>query len=159
VPGTEPNVRQFANWLAKSWRKVLIALVLAPVLGAGIAVFCLAAGVPAVIRSRSSEVARRISRGDTLNATIAAVLPAVVYGCTVWGSQILISPATWTGWIAVFAVAGLVTLTAGCLAAMYVIGYAMGVAQAKAAPPLSHGTNPPMSLAGQMLRPFRRPPS
>jgi hypothetical protein len=159
VPGTQPNVRQFANWLAKGWPKVLIALVLAPVLGAGIAVFCLAAGVPAVIKSRSPEVARRISRGDTLNALIAAVLPAVVYGCAVWGSQILISPATWTGWIAVFAVAGLVTLLTGALAAVYILGYSIGVAQAKAAPPLSHRVNSPMSLAGQMLRPFRRPPS
>jgi hypothetical protein len=159
VPGPEPHVREFANWLAKSWHKSLIALVLAPVLGPGIALFCLAAGAHAVIRSRPAEVARQISRGDTLNALIAAVLPAVVYGCTVWGSQILISPANWTGWIAVSAVAGLVTLVAGCLPAIYVIGYSIGVAQAKGAPALSHEAKPPMSLARQMLRPFRRPPS
>jgi hypothetical protein len=156
VPGTESNLGQFANWLAKSWPKSLIALVLAPVLGAGIAVFCLAAGVHAVVRSRSSEVAQRIRLGETLNALIAAVLPAVVYGSTAWGSQILISPANWTGWIAVFAVAGLVTLVLGCLAAVYIVGYSMGVAQAKGAPPPSHGARPPRSLAGQMLRPFRR---
>jgi hypothetical protein len=83
VPGTESDLREFANWLAKSWPKLMIALVLAPVVGAGIAVFCLAVGVHAVVRSRSSAVARRISPGETLNALIAAVLPAVVYGC--WG--------------------------------------------------------------------------
>jgi hypothetical protein len=159
VPGTESDLREFANWLAKSWPKLMIALVLAPVVGAGIAVFCLAVGVHAVVRSRSSAVARRISPGETLNALIAAVLPAVVYGCTVWGAKILISPASWTGWIAVFAVAGLVTLLVGCMAAVYIVGYSIGIAQAEGAPPLSHGASPPMSLARQMLRPFRRSPS
>jgi uncharacterized membrane protein len=158
VPGQKPNLREFGTWLARSWHKVLITVLLAPVLGAGIAVVCLAAGVHAVTRSRSPWVPRRISTGETLVALIAAVLPAVVYGCTVWGSQILISPANWTGWIAVAAVAGLVTLVVDCLAAIYILGYSMGVAQAKTTPPQSHGAGPPTSLAEQMLRPFRWPP-
>jgi hypothetical protein len=99
-------VHDFAGWLAGRWRTLLIMLLLAPLLGPAIAIFCLAAGVPAVVRSRSSKVAQQASLGEMLNALIAAGLPTVVYGCTVWGWQVLVLASGWTGWIAVWLMAG-----------------------------------------------------
>lgn len=156
MPGQKPGVHDFAGWLVGRWRTLLIMLLLAPVLGPGIAVFCLAAGVRAVVRSRSAKVAHQISLGETLDALIAAGLPAVVYGCTVWGWHVLVRTSGWMGWIAVW-LAGLVTLVAGLLPAFYIVGYSFGVAQAQAdASSLFRAASSPVSLSEQMLRPFRR---
>jgi putative exporter of polyketide antibiotics len=121
--------------------------------------FCLAAGVHAVVRSGSSKVAQRVSLGETLNALIAAGLPTVVYGCTVWGWQVLVLASGWAGWVAVWLVAGLVTLVAGLLPAIYIVGYSWGVTQGEAAASsLVRAASPPVSWSEQMLRPFRRRP-
>lgn len=157
MPGQKPSAHDFVGWLVGRWRALLIMILLAPVLGPGIAIFCLAAGVPTVVRSRSSKVAQQVSLGETLNALIAAGLPTVVYGCTVWGWQVLFPASGWTGWITVWLVAGLVTLVAGLLPAIYIVGYSWGVAQGEAAQSLPfRSPSPPVSLSEQMLGPFRR---
>jgi hypothetical protein len=84
--------------------------------------------VGALDRSRSSEVAKQISLGDTLGALIATVLPSAVYGCTVWGLRGIVLPSDWAGWYIVWLVAGLAGLVAGVLPAIYIFGYSKGVA-------------------------------
>jgi hypothetical protein len=156
MPGRRSSVRDFAGWVAGRWRGLLIAVVLAPVLGPGIALFCLAAGGHAMFRSRSSEVAGQAGAGERLDALAAAVLPAAVYGCTVWGLRVLVPSAHWAAWVTVSLVAGLVTLAAGFGPAIYLVGYSWGLAQAGAAPGPSGRRAPAMSLSEQVLRPFRR---
>jgi hypothetical protein len=151
-----PKARDFGAWLAEHWRVLLIILLLAPVLGPAVALFCLIAGPRAVIRSRSAEVAQQNNLGEDLDALIAAVLPPAVYGCTVWGLEVVVQPSDWAGWIMVSLVAGLVGLVLGVLGVFYIFGYSMGVAEAEAHPKLSRAPEPRMSLNEQMLRPFRR---
>jgi hypothetical protein len=158
MPEPRPKLRDFGAWLVERWRMVLIIFVLAPVLGPVIALFCLAAGLRAVVRSWSAEVRRQFSLGEALDALIAAVLPPAVYGCTVWGLQAAVSPSDWVGWFIVLLVAGLAGLVSGVLPAFYIFGYSWGVAEAEASPKLSPAPGPRMSLGRQMLRPFRRSP-
>jgi hypothetical protein len=156
MAGPRSNARELGAWLRRRWRTWPIVLVLAPVVGPAIAVFCLVWGVHAVSRSRSQKVAEQISRGETLDAAIAALLPAAVCGCTVWGLRLLLPSPGW-GWIPALLVAGFVTLVAGVLPAFYIVGYSQGVAQAEAYPhPLAKRRSPKASLGEQMLRPFRQ---
>jgi hypothetical protein len=158
--GQRLTAREFGRWLVGRWRTLLIVLVLAPVLGPVIAVYCLLGGLHAMSRSRLPKVVEQTSVGETLDALIATVLPAAVYGCAVWGLRELIPSSSWAGWIPALLVAGLVTLVVGSLSALYIFGYSLGNAQAEAyPPPLVRRSSPPMSLTQQMLKPFRqRPP-
>jgi hypothetical protein len=160
TPEPRSKLRDLGAWFVERWRGVLISFVLAPVLGPAIALYCLVEGLRAVDRSWRAELRWHFSLGGALGALIAAVLPAAVYGCTVWGLQAAVSPSDWVGWFIVLLVAGLAGLVSGVLPAFYVFGYSFGVAQAEAeaAHRLYPRPRPPMSLRRQMLRPFRRSP-
>jgi hypothetical protein len=155
MPSQQARLRDFGVWAVERWRMWLIVLVLAPVLGPGIALFCLVAGVCAVVWWMWAEVAKQDSLGEALDALITTVLPAAVYGCTVWGLHVVVLPSDWVGWYIVWLVAGLVGLVVGFLPAIYVFGYLVGLAHSEPRPP---APGPRRSLGEQMLSPFRERP-
>src|SRR5215475_5957195 len=124
--------REIAALPVRHWRASLVVLLLAPVLGPAIAVYCLVAGGHAIDESRSPRVAGQFSFGEKLAAMAAAVLPAAIYGCAIWALRVVVPSSHWMGWVVVLLMAGLVGVVAGFLPAMYVFGYALGVAQAAA---------------------------
>ena len=150
--------RGVAAWPIRHWRGSLAVLLLAPVLGPAVAVYCLAAGAHAIDKSSSPQARGRIRLRDTLGAVAAAVVPAAVYGCAVWALRAVAPSSHWVSWIIVLEVAGLVGVVAGFLPAMYVFGYSLGVAEATAAPSRLRSAGPSAPRRHQVLRPFRRPP-
>jgi hypothetical protein len=140
-----------------SWIAVPFVLLVGLVLGGpAMCVLCLVVGLRAVDRSR--RAGGLASTGEDLDAVIAAVLPAVFYGCAIWGSLFAITADSWTGWIAASVLASLVTLLVGSLPCLYIFGYSWGVSEQLRTPVPYRHPAPRRALVQEMLIPFRRAP-